>query len=81
MSNRQMDEAREDRRSQYLADELGITIEQFDRWVESEHPDESSDGAVVGHVVNFHPDTPREILVKSGGDRTVNLGPLYFDED
>lgn len=75
------DEIFDIRAAKAVADALGITLEEFDQWVESDWPDTSDEGVPYGHVVNFRKDTPASVLGKVPGldGLTVNLGPISFD--
>lgn len=78
MSNRQLEEILEEKRSQALADALGISKDEVEQWVIDDYPETSDDGLVYGHVVEISEDAPTDLIQKLGGT-SVNIGPLQVD--
>lgn len=67
-----------------LADATGLSVEDFEEWMESEEPEYTRDEMLVGHIVNFRDDTPESIMSQvSGrtGDYTANVGIIYTDDE
>lgn len=67
MSSRQMEENDAIKRAEFVANELGITVDELEstNWEIDSH--DGSDGAVYGHYVRFSDDSPKEVLDKIEG--------------
>ncbi|GJJ05645.1 hypothetical protein RugamoR64_61830 [Duganella rhizosphaerae] len=67
MSNRQLEERHEEEQSQRLASHLGLTLDELDVLAPDIHTNESNDGLVYNYVLNFHRESPSELLAKVKG--------------
>jgi hypothetical protein len=67
MSNRQLEERHEEEQNQQLAEHLGLTLEELDALSPNIDTNEGNDGLVYNYVLNFHRDSPSELLAKVKG--------------
>lgn len=67
MSSRQLEELYEEEQNQRLADHLGLTVDELDTLAPNIDTNESNDGLVYNYVLNFHRDSPSELLAKVNG--------------
>lgn len=75
---RMMDDA-EERRDAEIAEQLGITLDELYQTSWEIADDETSDGAVIGHRIEFSPDSPKHILDKVVGLDESNSVSVEFD--
>jgi hypothetical protein len=68
MSSRQMEENAEAGKTRYVAEQLGITVDDLESTHWEIEPHSGNDGAEYGHYVKFSQDSPKEVL-----DRIVGL--------
>lgn len=86
MSSRQLEERYEQEQSERLAAHLGLTVDELDQLSPDIDTNESNDGLVYNHVLNFHSESPKELLAKVVGlepgslTMWVELGVLDHDE-
>ena len=67
-----------------IADAVGLTVEELEEWMDSEEEEFTSDGMLVGHIVNFRTDTPERVMSQvrhRTGEYTANIGILQLDEE
>ncbi|MCY1411080.1 hypothetical protein D3C76_1361630 [compost metagenome] len=84
MSSSQLDVAREYLSDETIAENLGLSPDEVVRWVAGQDLDESVEHVLYGHVIQFKPDTPREILEKAGaeeGELSVIISDQYEEAE
>lgn len=64
MSSRQLEERDEEEQNQRLAEQLGLTVDELDTLAPDIDTNESNDGLIYGHILNFHRDSPKNLLAK-----------------
>lgn len=79
MINEPMDTLWAEQRSSVLAQALGISRDEVERWVIDDYPETDKAGPLAGHVVELSAEAPSSLLEKLGG-RVVRLPPLAFQQ-
>lgn len=79
MINEPMDTLWAEQRSSVLAQALGISREEVERWVIADYPETDNAGPLAGHVVELSAEAPPSLLEKLGGS-IVRLPPLPFQQ-
>lgn len=67
MSSRQLEERYEEEQNQRLAKHLGLTVDELDTLAPDIDTNESNDGLLYCYILNFHRDSPKELLAKVEG--------------
>jgi hypothetical protein len=77
MSGGQWDDHHQRKQAEWIASELGITVDELEVLDWSVHQNDGNDGAVYGHRVEFGDDSDPEVLASIDGlqnGRWVNIG-------
>lgn len=85
MSSRQLEEQQDQARDAWVANALGMTVEELSELEWDVHEIDGSDGTVYGYRVEFGADTDPTIIARIGGDSVIigfptdDPGPDYPD--
>ena len=83
MSSRQLEEKQEEESNKKLAEILGIEYDDLIQLDWEVYTNESKDGLIYSHLLQFNEDSPKNILDKIEGldqDYTIHLEPGIFEE-
>lgn len=81
MSNRQLEERHEREINKKIANELGISIDQYEQLVTRLEEIETNDGITTGYEIYFEEGSDPHILKLISGARIgdcIRLGPIDF---
>ncbi|MBV8256065.1 MAG: hypothetical protein JO154_25945 [Chitinophaga sp.] len=66
-----------------IAQKLGLTLEEFEEYIESQGVDESEDGLVYGFYFHFNEEMPEEVRNKIIGleNNSVFVDPYFYEDE
>jgi len=65
-----------------LAEELGLTGDELETWMEEERERVDEDGQLIGHAVTFKPDMPFDVRARvrgMAGEYVAHTGLMPLD--